>query len=103
MTGDNFEEENFEEQKTDLVEDNPVKEGEAQVGVILASKSISVRHYKGMTIDGALKQIKGSPDSKTKFRVLLNGDVSSLDTVIPEANMEIIFVGEWVLGNQKKI
>jgi len=100
MSNDEFENEDFTETKK--VEDHPLTEEEPRVGVILASERIDVRHYPNMTIQDALNQVKGSPEGD-KFRLLLDGAISSLDTVIPNANSEVIFVGNWVLGNQKKI
>lgn len=97
---DEFDQEDFEETKK--VEDHPLEEDEPRLGVVLASERIDVRHYPDMTIQDALNQVKGSPEDD-KFRLLLDGALSSLDTIIPNANCEIIFVGNWVLGNQKKI
>jgi len=102
MTNDEFEQEDFEVQESKSVLDNPLKEGEPSVGVILASERLDVRYYENMTISDALKQVKGNPEGE-KFRLLLDGKISSMDTIIPKATSEVIFVGNWVLGNQKKI
>lgn len=96
---DEFDNEDFEETKN--VDDNPLQEGEERVGVLLASERIDVRYYENMTVQDALNQVKGRPEGE-KFRLLLDGKVSSLDTIVPNANAEIIFVGNWVLGGKKK-
>ena len=97
---EDFKSEEFENVQS--VDDSPLKEGEPSVGVILASNKIDVRYYKGMTVQDALNQCRGSPEG-SKFRLLLDGSVASLDTVIPNADAEVIFVGNWTLGNKKKI
>lgn len=99
-----FENEDFEvEEKASQIELNePMKEDEESVGVILASERLNVRYYENMTIADALNQVKGKPEDD-KFRVLLNGSVASMDTIIPDNKTEVIFVGNWILGNQKKI
>lgn len=96
---DEFQDEEF--QDTGNVDDNPLKEGEPTVQIHLASKAIDVRYYENMTIQSALNQVRGKPKGD-KFRLLLDGAVASLDTVVPSANTEIIFVGEWDLGKNKK-
>lgn len=102
MTNEEFDQEDFEDEENKSVLDNPLKEGEPSVGVILASERLNVRYYKDMTISDALNQVKGHPENE-KFRLLLDGKLSSMDTIIPSETSEIIFVGNWVLGNQKKI
>ena len=102
MTNEEFEQEDFEVKESNSVLDNPLKEGEASIGVILASERINVRHYKDMTVKDALAQVKGSPADE-KFRLLLDGKISSMDTIIPNAESEVIFVGNWTLGNKKKL
>jgi len=99
-----FENEEFEAEESVSTHElnEPIKEGEEKVGVILASERLDVRYYENMTIADALNQVKGKPESD-KFRVLLNGSVASLDTIIPDNKTEVIFVGNWILGNQKKI
>lgn len=78
-------------------------EGEPAVTVVLASKPISVRYYPNMTIRKALDQVKGKADESAKFRLLLDGDLSSMDTIVPNENAEIIFVGQWINGHKKKV
>lgn len=102
MTNDEFENEDFEVSESKSVLDNPLKEGEPSVGVILASERLDVRHYDGMTIQDALNQVKGRPADE-KFRLLLDGKISSMDSVIENASSEVIFVGNWTLGSKKKI
>ncbi len=99
---DDFKDEDFTEIPRKLVADNPLGEDEKRINLILASKPIDVRYYPEMTIQDALHQIKGNPQEGAKMRLLLDGQVSTLDTVIPNEGAEVIFVGEWVLGNQKK-
>jgi len=101
MTNDEFEPEDFEVSESKNVLDNPLKEGEPSVGVILASDRLDVRYYEGMNIKDALNQVKGDP-AGDKFRLLLDGKISSMDTVIPHKDAEVIFVGEWTLGGKKK-
>ncbi len=102
MTNDEFNQEDFEASENQSVLNKPLEEGEPSVGVILASERLDVRHYKDMTINDALSQVKGRPADE-KFRVLLDGKISSLDTIIANANSEVIFVGNWTLGNKKKV
>jgi len=97
---EDFKTEEFENVQS--VKDKPLEEGEPSVGVILASNRIPVRYYENMTIQMALDQCHGSPEGE-KFRLLLDGSVASLDTVIPNSDAEVIFVGNWTLGNKKKI
>ncbi len=104
MTGDDFTNEEFEPKPNDgFVSDNPIKEGEQTIGVILASERLDVRYYPKMNVQDGLNQIRGKIDSTQKFRLLLDGKVASLDSVIPNENAEIIFVGNWVLGDKKKV
>ena len=102
MTNDDFATEDFDVEESNSVLDTPLKEGEPSVGVMFASERLNVRHYEGMSVQDALNQVKGKP-SDDKFRILLDGKISSLDSVIELPNSEIIFVGNWTLGNQKKI
>lgn len=87
-----------ESQALDNVEDN---EAEKTISIIVASQQVNVRYYENITVKDALKQIDGSP-ADDKFRILLNGKLATLDTVITDPNTELIFVGEWVLGGKKK-
>lgn len=101
MTNDDFKTEDFEVTKSNSVLDRPLEEGETGLGVILASERLEVRHYEGMTIQDALAQINGRPEGD-KFRVLLDGKISSLESIIENSSQEVIFVGNWTLGNEKK-
>ncbi len=101
MTNEEFPTEDFEAVESQSVLDKPLEEGEPSVGVILASERLDVRYYEGMTIQDALNQVRGSPENE-KFRLLLDGKISTLDTIVPNSSAEIIFVGGWILGNQKK-
>jgi sulfur carrier protein ThiS len=61
----------------------------------------NVPFKEGMTVQDALDSVQGNPSGE--FRIILNGAIVSVDTVIPKETTELVFVGSWQNGIKKKV
>lgn len=98
---DEFTTEDFKD--TDSVQQRPLEEGEQGIVIAFAKEKTIVRYFKNMTVQDAFNQCAGEPSNEKGQRILLDNQISTLDSIIPTATTMIIFVGTWVLGNKKKV
>lgn len=67
----------------------------------IGGTSHSIPFKEGMTVRDCLDQVKGKPVGE--FRIILNGDIVTVDTQVPENTTELTFVGQWQNGGKKKV